>query len=211
MAESISVRLDRVTLAYPHLFEKNAPPGTTNAKYSAEFILDPVANKAACAAMDDAFRRVAIAAGKGDALQYMQSPLKSGEALNAQALAKGRKSRPEIQGKMVVRASDATYQPQVVDKRIQPITAEKRDQIFGGCIVNAFVDVYYSKNQANPGVYVGLRGVQLVDNVNVEAFGGGALSAEQMFDVVDGAPEPLQRNATGGPGQPDDDDDINWG
>jgi hypothetical protein len=71
--------------------------------------------------------------------------------------------------------------------------------------------VYYSKNQANPGVYVGLRGVQLVDNVNVEAFGGGALSAEQMFDVVDGAPEPLQRNATGGPAQPDDDDDINWG
>jgi hypothetical protein len=32
-----------------------------------------------------------------------------------------------------------------------------------------------------------------------------------MFDVVDGAPEPLQPNATGGPGQPDDDDDINWG
>jgi hypothetical protein len=62
--------------------------------------------------------------------------------------------------------------------------------IFGGCIVNAYVDLYYSAGGANPGVFVGLKGVQLVDNVNVEKLGGGAPSPESMFEKVDG-PAPL--------------------
>ena len=198
---STSIRLDNVIICYPHLFEKHAPPGTSNEKYSAEFLLDPQKNQAACAAVDKAFREVAIAAGKQDMLQYLQSPLKSGDQLNSAALGKGRKSRPELEGMMVVRASDPSYAPAVVNAKDQPITEAQRDMIFGGCVVNAFVDVYWSSNQANPGVFVGLRGVQLVDNINVTPLGGGAIAADQMFAPVENAPEPQQAVPTGGPSQ----------
>jgi hypothetical protein len=199
---SVSVKLEKVIICYPHLYEKHAPPGTTNEKYSAEFLLDPQKNQDACAAVDAAFRQVAIAAGKQDSLQYLQSPLKSGDDLNAAALAKGRKSRPELESMMVVRASDPSYQPAVVNARVQPIPESQKSQIFGGCIVNAFVDIYWSGNQANPGVFAGLKGVQLVDNVNVTPLGGGAPTPDQMFAPVEGAPEPQQAPATGGPSQP---------
>lgn len=197
MAESI--RINNVIICYPHLFEKHAPPGTAQERYGAEFLLDPVRNAADCKLIEEAFRRVAIAAGKQDSLQFLKSPLQDGDQLNAAALAKGKGMRPELQGMKVVRGNDKTYRPAVVNQRLQPLGEAQRDQIFGGCIVNAFVDIYWSPNATNPGVYVGLRGVQLVDNVNVTALGGGGLSAEQMFDTIEGAPAGLQDEGGAGP------------
>jgi len=198
---SISVKLKNVTLAYPHLFEKHAPPGTTNERYSAEFILDPQRNAESCAEVDRAFREVVKQAGKEAHLQYLQSPLKSGDMVNEQALAKGRKMRPELAGMRLLRAGDANYAPSVVNAKVQPIGPDQRDQIFGGCIVNAYIDLYWSSNQANPGCFAGLRGVQLVDNVNVEPLYTGIKSAEEMFQPIAGAPEPLQPATEKGPSQ----------
>lgn len=197
---SKSIRIENVILAYPHLWEKHAPPGTDQFAYRAEFILDPQRNADACAAVEQAFKEVATEAGKANSLQYLKSPLQDGNALNQMAMQKGKNPREEIAGKKVIRAADRNYAPAVVNRNVQPISEANRDQIFGGCIVTAFIDLYWSKNPTNPGVYVGLRGVQLVDNQNVERLSGGGMSPDQMFEKVDG-PEPQQSGGGVGPSQ----------
>jgi hypothetical protein len=199
---STSVRLTNIIICYPHLFERHTPPGANKAKYSAEFLLDPAGNAAAVQEITAAFQAVATAAGKQGMLQYLKSPLKDGSQLNQESVMKGKKARPELEGKLVLRASDASYAPAVVNAQMQPIPESSKSQIFGGCIVNAFVDIYWSGNQVNPGVYAGLRGVQLVSNVNVTPIGGtGALSPEEMFEAVPGAPPAQQPAQEQGPSQ----------
>ena len=197
---SVSLRLDNVIITYPHLFEKHAAPGSTTEKYSAEFILDPVKNKAAIDKVQAGVLEVAREAGKADKIKTFKFPvLRSGDQENAERERMDRSPRPELTGKVFIRASDPNFAPAVVDRNRQPIGESQRSMIFGGCVVNAFIDLYYSAGGANPGVFVGLKGVQLVDNVNVEKLGGGAPSAEAMFDVVDG-PAPLVGEAAGEPG-----------
>jgi hypothetical protein len=157
------LRLENVVIAYPHLIEKHTPPGSTQAKYSIECILDPQRHEVLIQCAEEAFKKAAVEAGKGDKIQFLENPVRYGDELNAQQQRKGNK---------------------------QLIGESQRSMIFGGCICNVFVDFYWSKNTLNPGVFVGLKGVQLVDNVNVEKLGGGAPSVDSMFEVVDG-PAPL--------------------
>ena len=196
---SVSLRLDNVVIAYPHFFEKHTPPGSNQSKYSVESILDPEKNAAAIAAAEEAFKKAAVEAGKGDKIQFLTSPVRSGDEINADQQRKGKDPRAEIAGKRIIRAGDSNYAPQVVDRNKQPIGESQRSMIFGGCVCNVFVDFYWSSNSLNPGVFVGLKGVQLVDNVNVEKFGGGAPSADAMFEVVDG-PAPLVGEGAAEPG-----------
>lgn len=183
MAES--VRIENVVIAFPHLWEPHTPPGTTQAKWGAEFILHPLQNAASIAALDAAFRKVVAEVGKADSLNYLKNPCQSGDALNASALTKGKKPRQELIGMRVIRASDSNYQPAVVDQNLIPIPKEQAANVFGGCIVNAYIDLYWSNNPTNPGCFAGLRGVQLVSNVGVQRLGGGAIPAEAMFQRVD--------------------------
>lgn len=199
---STPVRITRAVICYPHLYEKHAPPGTTNLKYSAEFLIDekdlPMLRE-----IDQAFRAAAIEAGKGDRLKFLKSPLKKGSTVNEERQAKGKEPRPELEGRYLLRASDPNYAPVVVDRQMRPIGEDRAGQIFSGCIVNGSVDFYWSNNQTNPGVYCGLRGVQLVDNVNVEEVSGAGRSAGSMFEAVDGVDGDED---PGGFGQPADAD-----
>lgn len=207
---SVAITLKNVTISFPHLFEKHVAPGSTNAKYSAEFI---IADRATAAQAQDAFKRAAIEGGQGDKIQYLDSPLKSGDALNQERQKKGKDPRPEIAGKYVLRASDGNYAPQVVDNQLNPIGPDRSSQIFGGCIVNAGVDFYWFPHKVNPGVYCGLRGIQLVSNVGVESLGGGRPDVSEMFGKVEGN---IDSGPSGDPdlgglddlGGPDLDDDI---
>lgn len=197
----IPVKLENVVICFPHLFEPHAAPGTTNAKYSAEFLLDPQRNAKDLKALHDAFVQAATEAGKGDKLQYLQPPMKDGNAINAKRLSEGKNERPELAGKVHLRGSSVTGVP-VVDRNVQPIGEAQRSMIFGGCVVHAYVDLYWSGNATNPGVFCGLNGVQLIDNINVEKLGGGAPSAEQMFSPVAGAPEPVVPQPPANPAPP---------
>ena len=181
---SESVKIENVTIAYPHLWVKHAPPGTDMEKYGAEFILDPVVNAKSIADLDAAFRKVATAAGKGAMVTMLKNPCQEGDTLNRASASKGKNPRPEIVGKRVLRASDPDTQPPVVDRNLQPIDAARSGNVFSGCIVHAYVDLYWSRNPTNPGVYAGLKGVQLINNVGVQPIGGRQLPVEQMFSPV---------------------------
>jgi hypothetical protein len=202
----VELVLEKVVVAHPHLYEKHAPPGTTNAKYSAEFLIDgtniPLLQK-----IDHAYRTVAIQAGKGDRIQFLKSPLKKGSEMNKERQAKGKDPRPELEGRYVLRASDPNYAPNVRDKRNVPIPESKAGQVVSGSTVNANVELYWSNNATNPGVYCGLRGVQLLDNVNLVEITTGAGNRDEMFKPIDDGED------SGGFGQPADspmgfDDDI---
>lgn len=190
------VRIENVVICFPHLFEKHTPPGSDRSTYAAEFILTPGRNDAAIAAVKAAFEKTATEAGKGAMLPYLKSPLIPGDTVNASLMSKGKNPRKEIEGKFVLRASSYTDAPYVCDQNRAPINPTNSANIFGGCVVNAFVDLYWSNNAQNPGVFAGLSGVQLVNNVNVQRLGGTRPSADQMFDVI--AP-PLQEEGGVGP------------
>jgi hypothetical protein len=179
-----SVRIENVIICYPHLWEPHAPIGTTNAKYSAEFLLHPQRNAQCIARVEEAFRDVATEAGKGAMLAALRNPCQQGDEINARAATKGKSPRPELAGMRVIRASDANNPPTVVDQALRLLGKDQAANVFGGCIVNAFLRLYWSNNLTNPGVFVGLNGVQLVSNVGVTRLGGGALAPEQMFKAI---------------------------
>ena len=85
----VPVNLTNVVICFPHLYEKHAAPGTTNAKYSAEFILDPVANRDTLTRLEQTFKQVATEAGKGDQLQFLDPPYKEGAAVYQERQRKG--------------------------------------------------------------------------------------------------------------------------
>ena len=130
------IRLNRVTVSYPHLFERQAPRGfgEDRAKYSIECILRQ--DSPDIAALEKGFAEVARAAGKSDKdIQYLRRPWRTGEQANQDRLAKGRPPREELVGKILLTASDPQYAPQVVSQDGRtPIPKEQSANIFGGCI-----------------------------------------------------------------------------
>jgi len=186
------VKVRNAIICYPHLFQKHAPPGTDRHTYSAELLLDPVANADAVAEIQAAFQKTAMEAGKGAMLQYLKSPLKNGSKLNEERAAKGQTPRPELAGKYVIRASDPNNAPGVCKRDGRtPIFETQSSELFGGCLVTAYIDLYWSGNASNPGVFCGLKGIQLMDN-NREPIGGGKLALETMFDDEGPAPAPIE-------------------
>lgn len=186
------VKLTNVTICYPHLLTPHKAPGSESPKYSVEIHFDP--NKPADVALlnelEAAFRAELTGAGKAQAIDAMERPFKPGDSVNAERAKKGKGPRPEIVGKYVMRASSGS-QPPVVDRSRQPIL--DATQIFGGCICHVAVDLYWFNAPTNPGVFTGLKGCQLISNVNVTPIGGGsAPSAEELFDVIE-APAPVQQ------------------
>ncbi len=184
------IRLENVVGCFPHVFTPHKAPGSDKEKFSVEAILNPQnpAHVAKAQEIQAAFVAELQGAGKGDMVQYMKSPLKSGDEINREQRDKGKEPRLELAGMWVIRASDS-QQPPVIDVNHVPIGPERSAQIFGGCVFDLFVDLYWFNHPLNPGVYCGLKGVKLVNNVGVERLGGGAPSVEEMF----GAPPALQQ------------------
>jgi len=184
----IPVSLPNVTVCFPHIFKPHAAPGSDKEKFSVESLLDPMnpEHQGILTQLDAAYAKVLHEAGKADMIGVFPRPYRTeAEVTQARAL-KGKGPRPELAGKVLVRASNGNSKPPVVDQNVQPILDQLA--IFSGCVCNVMVDVYYYGQSANPGVFCGLNGVQLVNNVGVERLGGGAPSADSMFNKVAGPP-----------------------
>lgn len=183
------VTLENVVVCYPNLVTPHAPPGTTNEKYGIEVILDPAipSDQGSLKKLEEAFQQTLREAGKAQFASQMARPFKDGNRLNTQRTAQGKNPRPELENKWVLRANRAASMapPGVADAQGQPLDGDK---IFGGCICYVFVDLYWSANPTNPGVYCGLNGVQLFSDVNVTRIGGGGPSFAEMFKPIPGAP-----------------------
>ena len=190
------VNVKNANLSFPHLLEKHKATNTSKAVYSAELLLRP--DNPALAQIEAASRKELAAKFGPAAAAVMEIAAKRGEDINAARIKKGQKPRPEIEGMYVLRASDDTgvllagpngkgvYNTSTdLDSRVK--LAELRTLFTPGAVVNAIVEIYAFKVDANRGCTAGLSGIQLVRNTGegVMALGGKIMLKKDVFAGVE--------------------------
>ena len=93
-------------------------------------------------------------------------------------------SNPEFAGHYIIPVAAYKNRPVVVDERMQDVLDPGKIQ--GGDWVKANVNPYARTRADNPGVSIGLNGIQFIRE-GEERFGGGRPSADSMFSPVPGA------------------------
>lgn len=173
------IQLKKVRLSFPELFEAKAVNGQGAPAYSASFILptDHPQVKEIKAAMKAVAKEkwgakadaIYAAAEKGDKLGLHDGDTKEYDG---------------YAGNLYISARNKT-RPLVVDKDKTPLTASD-GKPYGGCIVNASLEVWAQDNDFGKRINFSLRGVQFVEDG--DRFGGGGVAGEDDFDDLgDGA------------------------
>ena len=191
----VQVRINGANLSFPHLFERHAAVEGGRATYQCELILD--ASNPAVQLLDEASRKVALEKFGPERGPLMPSVAKRGEMVNQQKQMKGKPPRPEINGKVVISASDEhsvmlfdehgkAYLNVDTDMGAAAWLRGMQAKLTPGCIVNAIVDVYAFAVPANSGITCGLRGIQFVRNTGpgVMDLGGAVPISKDAFGAV---------------------------
>lgn len=172
----MKVTLNNVRLAFPDLWEPRAFNGEGEAKFGASFLFAP--DHPAVKQINDAIDAV----GKGK------------WAAKAPAVLKGLRS----QGNVCLHDGDAkadlagypgnyylsarsTSRPLVIDRDKTPLTSAD-GKPYGGCYVNAIVEIWAQDNGFGKRINASLKGVQFVRDG--EAFAGGVPASANDFEEV---------------------------
>ena len=183
----MKIKLASIRIAFPALFEPKSMTGQdgkpTKPKFSAAFIVDPKTQNAkalaegviACAKAKWGAKADAILAElhKKDRVCYRESPL-----------SKDGKPYEGFEGMHSINASNDA-RPLVLDRTKSPLTAQD-GKPYGGCYVNASIELWAQDNKFGKRINASLKGVQFVKDG--DAFGGGApASPEEFEDLGEGA------------------------
>lgn len=160
--------LKNVRLSFPSLWKTELYKGTDTGKYAASFLVekDSEQGKALAAAVTAAAEE-----------KFGANPKKVEYCLKD-----GDKEEYDGYAGMYAIKANTKKRPVVIDPKKTPIT-EDDNVIYGGCYVNASVEVYAMENQYGKRVGCQLNGVQFVKDG--EAFGGGNSNAMDDFDAFD--------------------------
>lgn len=171
-------------LSYAHLFEPyKAPNSEGDPKYSAVFLipkndtqtLQHIQAAINAAVQDGVERRVFKQAIDPQMLKY--PPLRDGDAPKDDGESRGE----AFAGHWYISAkASQTNPPKIVDHQVQPVL--NRDEVYSGCYVNAAIQFYAYENSGNKGITASLVAVQKA--ADGERLGGGAPSAEEVFQVI---------------------------
>jgi hypothetical protein len=170
------IRLENVRLSYPNLFKARAPKGSDKAKFSADFILDKKAHKDQIARLEKLCERAMIDKfGKKVGIKHMC--LKDGND----------PSKEDIEGygdDVMYLTAKSDTRPAVVDNKKNPLT-EEDGKIYGGCYVNASVEIYGFKHEVGGNcILASLRAVQFVRDG--ESLGGNTpVDVDKEFEEVE--------------------------
>jgi hypothetical protein len=161
--------LENVRLSYPHLFKAKSVMNS-DPKFSAAFILDKTRDAKMIARAQEVIKEVLAEAKKRVDTDKMC--LKDGA------------TKEEIYGPdvMFINASNDD-RPQVVDRGRHPVT-EEDDIIYGGCFVNAVLNVWFQDNQWGRRVNASLEAVQFVRDG--ERFGRKPLDVNEKLPDLSG-------------------------
>ena len=178
----IELKLQNVRIAFPHLFVATKFQDAGEAKFRANFILSKdhpqfmEVQKAILSAAQGAWGEKAkakLAAIKNNPQKFCW---RDGD------------TKPDTEGfpgNFFISAS-STVRPTVVDRDRSQLTAEE-GRPYGGCYVNAIVDLYASSKYGDA-ISAGLKGVQFLRDG--DAFSGSAPARAESFDIVEGADAP---------------------
>jgi hypothetical protein len=172
----MELKLTKVRLSFPHIFEASAYQPGDEPAFSAKFHIEK--DSANDKAIREAIKKVAADAYKDKA----DKTLKAMVGIKQQFcyLDGDTSLRDDEQGLMVL-SSRSKARPTVVDRDRTPLTATE-GRPYAGCYVNALVDVW-AQSGSTPGIRCKLMGIQF--HSDGEAFGGGRVASASDFDVVD--------------------------
>lgn len=207
------VVLQNVRLGFPKLFRAERPtPDSKNAKYGANFIIDPTTKtgKANVEKVKEAQRYAA----KGKFGDKWETIIKNLEK-NRRAFRDGSSMTNDegevyngFEGMRVVVAgrNESQGRPSNLDRHKNPVT-EEDGILYAGCYVDAVVSFYAvtGKERGGNGVFASLEVVRF--RGDGEAFGGGISSdaATDLLDDLDDDDDGLDDSASGGDMEEDDD------
>jgi hypothetical protein len=175
----MKVKLENVRIAFPELFRPKQVNGEGAPAYSVTFLLAP--DHPGVKAIKEAMAFVAKEKWGDQAVEVYQRLKADGKI----ALRDGnsRDQYAGFKGNMYVSARSKT-RPLVIGPDRAPLTAED-GKPYGGCYVNAVIDVWAQSNSYGKRVNAGLAGVQFVRDG--EPFTGGAPADVEDFAPLEGA------------------------
>lgn len=180
----MKVTLSNVRLSFPHLFVPQASTtGEGEPKYNANFIIEPGSKNAKL--LEDAVQAVAKEKW-GAKAEATLSALRKGDKVCYRTEEKTSQSGDVyagFEGAHWVSASDKV-RPTVIDRDKSPLTAAD-GKPYGGCYVNAILDIWPQDNAFGKRVNASLKGVQFVKDG--DAFSGGGAASVDEFDTLDEA------------------------
>ena len=168
-----TIKLANVRLAFPELFEAKAFEGG-KPSFSATLIFPP--EHEAVAMIEQAIDVVASEKWKDKAATILRTLRASGKVCLRDGEAKGELAG--FAGNMFV-AARSPIRPTVIDRDRTPLTVED-GRPYGGCYVNAIIQVWAQDNGFGKRVNASLKGVQFYRDG--EAFGGGGVARAEEFD-----------------------------
>lgn len=169
----MKVKLQEVRISFPQLFNPQAFEQNTP-KYNATFLFGAGSQNAKV--LDAAVQQVA----KGLWGEKTEQIFKSLRTNNKMLVRDGddKEHLDGYTGQLFIKASNIS-RPTVLHKDKTPLT-EQDGVIYGGCYVNAVIDVYAFEKSGIRGVFAKLLGVQFVRDG--DSFSGAAKIAEDDFD-----------------------------
>lgn len=182
----MKLKITRARLAFPNLFEPREQINK-EMKFDANFILSP-ADKAAAQAVVKAVAAEKFGARSEQilaAIERGRNCLRDGN-LN---LDKSGDVRDGFKDAFFLVAKNKA-RPLVIGRNKEVLT-QKDGKVYGGCYVNATVDIFATtgQKQGGNGIFATLKGVQFVEDG--DAFGGGAPADPDEFeDLGVGQAEP---------------------
>lgn len=179
----MKVNLTDVRLAFPAVFEPKSVAGSDALKYSAVFIIEPNSENAKKLA------QAVSSVAKEKWLDKADGIVKELVSKDRVCYKKTEKANSSgdvyagFEGTHHVNASNSG-RPTVLDRNRQPLTAAD-GKPYGGCYVNAVIDVWPQDNKYGKRVNATLLGLQFVRDG--DAFSGSAPASADDFEVLDGA------------------------
>lgn len=179
----MKVKLTNVRLAFPALFEAKTVNGEGAPAYGASFLIEPT-DKANVDAINKAIDAVATEKWGVKAPAHLALMRKTDKV----ALHDGdlKAQYAGFAGMMFV-SSRSAARPLVLDKAKNPLNAQD-GKPYGGCYVNATVELWAQDNKYGKRVNAQLLGVQFF--ADGDSFGGGAVgNVDDFDDLAQGAEE----------------------
>lgn len=168
----MKIKLPNVRLSFPSVFHKASFNGVET-KYEATFLLSKKDHADLIASIQAEIKKKVAEDLKGAKLGADKICLRDGDETEYEGYA----------GHLSLKASNKK-RPMVLNKDKSPLT-EDDNVIYGGCYVNAIVELWAQNNEYGKRINANLLGIQFVKDG--EAFGGGGESVKaDDFDDLSG-------------------------
>lgn len=179
----MKIKIRNVRLAFPKLWTPEAfGPGAAE-KYQCTLLIDND-EEATLAMVRDTIEDVGAEQWKS----WGEKKFRGGVKVRALLDGEEKSQYDGFEGCHFVNASN-TKRPKIRDKDGETDLWEKDGRPYGGCYVNAILDIWAQDNKYGKAINAALLGVQFVRDG--DSFGGGSTASEDDFDAIEDDDDPL--------------------